>query len=231
MWQPQISALSAQHHVIALDYAGFGASRWDIAPHHPRRIDDMADLLLAELDQRGIHQFAVAGLSMGGYVALALWRRAAQRIQGIALCNSRASADDEAGKAARTRNAAIARSDGASAIADIMMPRLLSTHASPSLHAHVRELALHAPADALANAMEMIRDRPDARDMIATIHVPSLVIGASDDPIIAVAESERDAAALPNSQCVIMRDCGHISNLERPQQFNEALRTWLARIG
>lgn len=230
MWQPQIDALSAHHHVIALDYAGFGQSAWALAAHEPRRIDDMANRILAQLDSMGVNQFAVAGLSMGGYVALALWRQAATRIRGMAICNSRARADDEAGKAARTRNAAIARQDGARAIADIMMPRLLSTHAAPAVFQQVAHMALQAAPAALANAMEMIRDRPDARDMLATIHVASLVIGATDDPIIAVAESERDATALPNSQCVIIRDCGHISNLERPHQFNAALAGWLTRM-
>lgn len=230
MWQPQLTAFATRLPVVALDYAGFGLSQWHIAPHQPRRIDDMADLLLAELDRRGVHSFAVAGLSMGGYVALAMWRRAATRIRGIAICNSRASADDDTSKLARTRNAEIARSDGATAIADIMMPRLLSQYAAAEIQTQVRNMALQAQPDALANAMEMIRDRPDATDLLAHISVPSLVIGATDDPIIPASESARVAAALPHSHCVIIPQCGHISNLEQPQQFNHALDTWLARL-
>lgn len=230
MWQPQIEALGTTHHIVALDYAGFGTSHWHIAPDQPRRIDDMADMVLAALDAQGVDRFAVAGLSMGGYVALALWRRAAQRIRGMAICNSRASADDAAAQAVRTRNAEIARTNGATAIADIMMPRLLSAYASDAVRDHVYQLALQATPAALANAMEMIRDRPDSSALLRDMHIPSLVIGASDDPIIAADESRRVAAELPDSQCVILHQCGHISNLERPQQFNAALSGWLARI-
>jgi pimeloyl-ACP methyl ester carboxylesterase len=130
----------------------------------------------------------------------------------------------------RTRNAQIARTDGAAAIRDIMMPRLLSAYAPATVHAHVATMALQASPDALANAMEMIRDRPDASALLPTIQVPSLVIGATDDPIIQVAESQSVADALPNSQCVIVPQCGHISNLERPQLFNDTLIRWLTRV-
>lgn len=230
MWQAQLATFAAQTPIIALDYAGFGNSAWALAPDEPRHIADMANRILAQLDSMGVHQFAVAGMSMGGYVALALWRQAASRIRGIAICNSRAGGDDDASKAVRTRNAAIARQQGAQAIADIMMPRLLSEYASPAVRQHVYQMALHASPTALANAMEMIRDRPDASDLLPDITVPSLVIGATDDPIIPVSESQRVADALPNSQCVIIPACGHISNLERPAQFNDALARWMARI-
>lgn len=230
MWHAQIDTFGTQTQVIALDYAGFGNSAWAVAPHEPRRIDDMANRVVSQLDGMGVNQFAVAGMSMGGYVALALWRHAAARIRGIAICNSRARGDDDASKAVRTRNAAIARQDGAKAIADIMMPRLLSAHASPDVYQHVYQMALHASPTALANAMEMIRDRPDASDLLPGITVPSLVIGASDDPIIPVSESQLVADALPNSHCEIIPACGHISNLERPAQFNAALARWMARI-
>ena len=230
MWQPQLDALATFGPVVALDYAGFGTSHWDIAPHTPRRIDDVAQHILTELNHRGIDQFAVAGLSMGGYVALALWRLAAARIRGIAICNSRARADDDVTKAVRTRNAEIARANGATAIAEIMMPRLLSSYATADVVTHVRQMALQAPPTALANAMEMIRDRPDASALLAHIQVLSLVIGATDDPIISVAESQHVAAQLPDAQCVILHQCGHISNLERPHAFNEALTHWRSRI-
>jgi pimeloyl-ACP methyl ester carboxylesterase len=230
MWQPQQDALTPFGPVIALDYAGFGTSHWEISPHTPRRIDDVAQHILTELEHRGINQFAVAGLSMGGYVALAMWRLAAARIRGIAICNSRARADDDATKAVRTRNAEIARTSGATAIAEIMMPRLLSPYATADVVTQVRQMALQASPAALANAMEMIRDRPDASTLLAQIQVPSLVIGATDDPIISIAESHHVATQLPNAQCVILQQCGHISNLERPQPFNDALTDWMMRV-
>ncbi len=231
MWQPQIDALAPTTPLLALDYAGFGASQWHpTTPPDASHIDDVAASIVAELDRRSIAQVAVAGLSMGGYVALALWRIAPQRISGLAICNSRASGDDAATKAARVRNAHIARTQGAAALTEVMMPRLLSQYASPALYQQVRDLGSHADPEAMANAMLMIGERPDATALLPTITVPSLVIGATDDPIITVSDSAAVATALPNAQCVILPQCGHLSNLEYPTQFTAALQSWLQRI-
>lgn len=231
MWQPQIDTLALTTPLLALDYAGFGQSTWQpTTPPDASHIDTVAAGIIAALDQRGIARVAVAGLSMGGYVALALWRIAPQRITGLAICNSRATSDDAPSKAARVRNAHIARTQGAAALTDAMMPRLLSQYASPTCVQQVRSLASQADPEVMANAMLMIGERPDATGLLPQIHVPSLVIGATDDPIIAVSESQAVAAGLPDAHCVIIPQCGHLSNLECPSQFTTALQAWLQHI-
>lgn len=231
MWQPQIEALAPTVPLLALDYAGFGTSHWyPTTPPNPRHIDEVAANIIAELDRRGIAHVAVAGLSMGGYLALALWRIAPHRITGLAICNSRATGDDAAGKATRVRNAHIARDQGAAALTDAMMPRLLSQYASPALVQQVRDLGSQADPEVMANAMLMIAERPDATTLLPTITVPSLVIGATDDPIITVSDSQAVAGAIPNAHCTILPQCGHLSNLEYPTQFTAALQSWLERI-
>ena len=228
MWQPQIAVLGHQYTVIAIDYAGFGRSTWEPGgTPGAHDIDDVAQSITAVLDELDIERAAVAGLSMGGYVALALWRIAPQRVDRLALCNSRASADDEATKQARSRNAAMVLEQGAEALADAMLPRLLSQHAGTGMRRHVHTLAASAQPRVSANALLMMRERPDATPLLPQITVPTLVVGASDDPIIPAHESLQMATALPNGNAVIIAESGHLSNLERPDVFNRALRDWM----
>ena len=228
MWQPQIAVLGHQYTVIAIDYAGFGRSTWEPqGTPGPHDIDDVARSIVDVLDELAVERAAVAGLSMGGYVALALWRIAAERIERLALCNSRAGADDETTKQARSRNAAMVLEQGAEALADAMLPRLLSAHAGAGMRRHVHTLAASAQPRVSANALLMMRERPDATALLPHITVPTLVVGASDDPIIPAHESQQLASALPNSNAVIIDEAGHLSNLERPDVFNRALRDWM----
>jgi 3-oxoadipate enol-lactonase len=103
----------------------------------------------------------------------------------------------------------------------------LSTHVGPGIRRYVHSLATEAPAETLANALEMIRDRPDARSLLPQMTIPTLVVGATDDPIMPVHESIALAKELPNCQTVILQDCGHLSNIEQPKAFNDAIIAWM----
>lgn len=228
MWQPQLAVLGHRYHVLAFDYAGFGSSYWHPStPADTAHIDELAHYIVDALDEYRIDTAAVAGLSMGGYLALALWRIAPHRINRLALCNTRAAADDDATKAARSRNAAIALEQGAEAIADIMLPRLLSEFTGNGIKRIVRDMAASAPTRTLANALLMMRERPDATPLLPHITVPTLVIGATHDPIIPAEESRAMAAQIPHCQTVIIDEVGHLSNLERPDLFNAAIINWM----
>ena len=228
MWQPQIAQLGHRYTIIAVDYAGFGMSTWNPhTPASPQHIDDVARSIVAVIDELGHERVAVAGLSMGGYVALALWRIAAARIERLAICNSRANADDDATKQARSRNAAMVLEQGAEALADAMMPRLLSEHCGDGIRRYIHTLAASAQPTVSANALLMMRERPDAEGLLPHIHVPTVVIGATHDPIIPANESTQIATALPHGRAVIIADAGHLSNIEQPQHFNQALMEWM----
>ncbi|MEY3990144.1 MAG: hypothetical protein RI985_1225 [Chloroflexota bacterium] len=230
MWQPQLAVLGHRYHILAFDYAGFGASYWHPStPADTTHIDALAQSLVDTLDEYQIETAAVAGLSMGGYLALALWRIAPHRINRLALCNTRAAADDDATKAARSRNAAIALEQGAEAIADLMLPRLLSEFTGNGIKRIVRDMAASAPSRTLANALLMMRERPDASALLPHITVPTLVIGATHDPIIPADESRAMAAQIPHGQAIIIDEVGHLSNLERPDLFNSAIINWMQR--
>ena len=229
MWEPQIAVLGHRYQIIAVDYAGFGRSHWEPLDSVVPAIEQVAHGILDILDQLDLDSVAMAGCSMGTYMALAMYRLAPQRFNRIALCNARASGDDDATKAARTRNAAIARSDGVEPIADMLLPRLLSSHVGQGIRRYVHTMALEASAETVAQGLEMIRDRPDCRDLLAQMTIPTLVVGATDDPIMPVHESIALAKDLPNSETLIMQDCGHLSNIEQPKVFNDALIAWMQR--
>jgi pimeloyl-ACP methyl ester carboxylesterase len=111
-----------------------------------------------------------------------------------------------------------------------MMPRLLSQYASPALYQHVRDLGSQADPEAMANAMLMIGARPDASALLPTIHVPSLVIGATDDPIIPISESE---AVRRSPAKHTMRDFAPMWSSQQPRiptSFTAVLQSWLQRI-
>lgn len=229
MWEPQIAVLGHRYRIIAVDYAGFGRSQWEPVTSVVPQIEQIAHGIIDVLDQLDLDDVALAGCSMGSYLALACYRLAPQRFNRIALCNARASADDDATRAARTTNAAIARVHGNAAIADLMLPRLLSSHAGPGIGRYVHTMALEAQPETLAHALEMLRDRPDCRDLLPKMTIPTLVVGATDDPIMPVHESVALAKELPNSALVVLPECGHLSNLELPKQFNDAIIDWMKR--
>lgn len=230
MWQPQLAVLGHRYHILAFDYAGFGSSYWHPnTPADATHIDQVAQSIIDTLDEYQIETTAVAGLSMGGYLALALWRIAPHRINRLALCNTRAAADDQSTKSARSRNAAIALEQGSEAIAELMLPRLLSEFTGNGVKRIVRDMAASASSRALANALLMMRERPDATDLLPHITVPTLVIGATHDPIIPSDESRAMADNIPHGQVVIIDEVGHLSNLERPDIFNAAIINWMQR--
>lgn len=230
MWEPQIAVLGHRYRIIAVDYAGFGRSHWEPVASVVPAIEQIAHGIIDIFDQLDLDEVSLAGCSMGSYLALACYRLAPQRFRRLALCNARASADDDATRAARTRNAAVARTEGNAALADLMLPRLLSEHAGPGIRRYVHTMALEAQPETLATALEMLRDRPDARDLLPNITVPTLVVGATDDPIMPVHESVALAKELPNSELVILQDCGHLSNIELPKPFNDAVLAWMKRV-
>lgn len=230
MWTPQLAALAARYRVLAPDLRGFGESP---LPARPATIDDFADDLLPVLDRRGIERAAVVGLSMGGYVALSLAERHAGRLSALVLCDTRATADSEAGKKGRTAMADRALREGAAPIADDMVKGLLSRATLESNRGLAGELwawIAGASPHAIATALGAMRARPDRRGVLARIAVPTLVIVGGDDTVTTPAENEAIAAAIPGARLERIEGAGHVPNLERPEEFNRVLLAFLDGI-
>ncbi|MBC8162167.1 MAG: alpha/beta fold hydrolase [Roseiflexaceae bacterium] len=225
MWEPQIAALAPRMRVIAPDLPGFGQSNYASGDSS---LDRYADTLAALLDHLELDRTAVLGLSMGGYIAFALLRRHAVRVSALVLADTKAGADSDEAKAKRTENAAVAMAQGQAAIAERVLPTLLSPDAPDSLRAHVRELIDANSREGIAAALRSMARRPDSSDMLAGIAVPTAVIVGEHDTLTPPSESEHLASSIPGATLTVIPGAAHISNLEQPEAFNSALLQFFA---
>ncbi len=229
MWAPQLAGLSSQARVIAPDLRGFGRSE---APPGPLTMDQHADDLAALLDHLGVGQAVVAGLSMGGYVAFAFWRRHSQRVRALALLDTRADPDSPQARAGRDASAAKVREAGSSAIVREMLPRLMAPRNLGDERIAGRALAIMAGQGAagIIGALAGLRDRVDSRPTLSTITVPTLVLVGEEDALTPPADAAAMAATIPAAHLVAIPRAGHLSTLESPRAVNSALRAFLAHL-
>ncbi|MCA9499338.1 MAG: alpha/beta fold hydrolase [Nitrospira sp.] len=227
MWQPQVDALTDTYRVITIDLPGHGES--DIVLWNDT-LDGYAKSIICLLDHLGIARAVFIGLSMGGYTVFSLYRHYPDRILGMVLADTRAQADSEEGKAGRQSMAEVAFKDGPSAIADIMLPKLLAPSTIKD-HAEiveqVRQMILQTSTAAIVIDLVAMAARPDSTDLLSTITCPTLVIVGENDVATPVSESHYMTNRITGSILVTIPGAGHLSNFEQPAAFNEALRSFL----
>ena len=227
MWQPQVDALKDTYRVVTIDLGGHGDS--DIVPWNDS-LDGYAKNVILLLDHLEIAQAVFVGLSMGGYTLFSIYRHYANRVKAMVLCDTRAQADSEEGQVARQSMAEVAFKDGASAIADIMLPKLLAPSTiehHPEIMEEVRQMILETSTAGIVVDLVAMATRPDSTDLLSTITCPTLVIVGEDDQATPVAESEYMAERIPTSTLVTIRQAGHLSNVEQPITFNQAIQSFL----
>ncbi|MES1205085.1 MAG: alpha/beta fold hydrolase [Pseudomonadota bacterium] len=226
IWADTVPALrGAGRRVIALDYPGFGDSA-PPPPHQPLSIDGLADLVAGVLDLLALPRAGLLGLSMGGYVALAFAGRFPERLESLALADTRAPGDSPTSRAGRATALAAIRDNGVEAYLQQSVPRLLAEAAPANTRARALALAERRP-EALIQAIEALRDRPDRTADLARIACPTLVIAGEADRVTPAAEMRELAAAIAGAVFVAIPGAGHLSNLEAPAAFNTALLDFL----
>jgi 3-oxoadipate enol-lactonase len=226
-WDHQVAALSGDHRCLRVDMWGCGDSP---PPQGDGTLDEVAASVIDELDARSIDTFAMVGLSMGGYLAFALWRAAASRITAIALCNTRATADSDTARADRLAMAdRIVAEDSVEALVEPMVERLLGPRARAEVHVTdpVRGRVRRCTPAGIAFAQRAMAARPDSTPHLEALTMPVLVIGGTDDGMIPIAETQAMAAAIPAARFVAM-SCGHLSNLEDPREFNRIIGEFMS---
>jgi 3-oxoadipate enol-lactonase len=216
--------LNGRARTIVPDLRGFGDS--DLGG--PFSIADLAEDVAHLLDHLGIERAVVAGLSMGGYVALAFAARHAARMLGLVLCDTKAGPDTPEARAARAQAIELVRAQGVAAYMDAQLPRLLGPAASPALRAQVRDLGLQRPESVIAG-LEALRDRPDRREELARVRCPTLVVVGTDDVLTPPSEAGAMATAIANAVLIELPGCGHLANLEEPAPFAQALVGFVGR--
>ena len=226
MWEPQLAALPDGLAVAAPHLPGFGGSE---PAGEITSMGAAAERALAVLAERGIDRAVVCGLSMGGYVAFELWRRARDRVIGFVLANTRAVADPPEAAAARRALAERLRSDGNVLAED--PPPLLSDRAPQDLRARVRGWIGEQPPEAIAAASLGMAVRPDSTPDLATIDVPTLVVTSTEDRLIAPEISAEMAGLIPRGRLETIEGAGHLSNVEAREAFDAALLEHLAACG
>lgn len=229
MWDPQVSALVGDCRCIALDTRGLG----DSAPRPPFSMDRYADDVAGVLDTLQIEQAVIGGLSMGGYVAFAFWRRHRHRVRALVLADTRATADGPDASARRRELIRIAETQGSTAIANLQIAGLVGKSTRdkrPDTYDAVHRLIAQSPVEGIVGGLEAMIARPDSTSTCATIDVPVLVVVGDEDVLTPPKEARQLQASIPGSHLEIIRRAGHLSNLERPAAFNTVLSEFLASL-
>jgi 3-oxoadipate enol-lactonase len=229
LWSHQRVALASRLRCIVPDLRGFGESTGTA-----HDIDTYADDSVRLLDHLEIDDVVVCGLSMGGYVAMAMWRRHPARVRGLVLCDTRAGADSAEQRATRNVMIAKARVDGSAVVADLQLGKMVGRDTQarrPDVVETMRMMMARQSVPAITGALQALRDRPDSRETIGSITVPTLVIVGEEDALTPPAEAEAIMALLPaaaGARLETIAGAGHVSCIERPAAVTHALADFLA---
>jgi pimeloyl-ACP methyl ester carboxylesterase len=215
LWTAQRLALLQERHVMVADHSC------------GRSINQIARMLLSAAPER----FALAGLSMGGYLALEVSRLAPHRVDRLALLNTNPHADPDDNKARRAKTVARAQ---AGAFAEIVEELLLAlVHPShvgrPDVADTHRSMAYRSGPAVFAQQQQAIMERRDQRNLLPALTMPALVLCGADDRLTPPLAHQEMAAAMPNAVLEVIPDCGHLSTLEQPDAVTQALRNWLEK--
>jgi pimeloyl-ACP methyl ester carboxylesterase len=210
LYEPQVAALWPLGQVAVADH---------------RRDADMAARILAAAPPR----FALAGLSMGGYIAFAMLRLAPERIAKLALLDTSARPDTPEQTAGRKTQIAMAQAGRFGEIPDLSIPRFLHRNRQHDerLTVIVRQMAEETGSDAFVRQQNAIMTRPDSRPLLASIRCPTLVLVGDGDEATPPELNKEIAGGIPGAKLVVVPECGHLSTLEKPDAVNTALSDWL----
>ncbi len=231
MWRPQIETLSTTARVIALDLRGHGQSPPTEGPYSMDLLaDDCAGVLEAlKVDQPVV----VCGLSMGGYVSLAFFRRRPEKVSGMILASTRAGADSVEAKINRDKAALLVENNGTQSVIDSMLPIIMAPQTyreKPELVSQVAGIMEKTSTSGMVSAFKGMKTRPDSTPTLGQIKVPTLIIHGADDQIIPLSDSEAMHTAISDSRLEVIPDAGHLPNLEQAQLFNRAVESFLSAL-
>ncbi len=189
----------------------------------------MAEAVLADAPER----FALAGLSMGGYVSLEVMRQAPQRVTKLALLDTAAVADDAAKRKNRLELIKLAETGKFKGVTPRLLPLFLHPDrlTDEALTGAVMDMAGRVGKDAFLRQQKAILSRVDSRPHLAAIQVPTLLLCGRQDGLTPLERHEEMAAAIPGARLSVIEDCGHLATMEQPVAATAMLRDWLTRRG
>ena len=225
-WSKQVEGLSASHRVIVPDLSGFGASEAGPGLTTMKRFAEDLFTLCLQLQTGPV---VVVGHSMGGYIALAFEKAYPMFLSGLVLVSTKAGADSPEAAQARRETAKKVQAEGIGSVVEAMAPKMLAaTNTDPHMAQAVLDIMWSASPKGVENALLGMAARPDERECIQDIRVPTLVVTGADDIIIPPQESVAMADAIPDAHLVVIPHAGHLVAFEQSIAFNAALTHWLA---
>ncbi len=227
MWRAQVEALQGSFRVITPDLRGLGETEGGA---EAATMNEMAQDVAALLDELKITRVILGGLSMGGYVSLAFTRRFPLRVRSLVLADTRPQPDTDEARRAREEQAQKALKEGMTSITDIILKKALapSTLAErPEIVARVREMIGATKPEGAAAALRGMAARSDQTNFLASILAPTLIIVGSLDQLTPPKDAELMHGEIRGSRLVVIEGAAHVSNLERPEEFNRALTEFL----
>ena len=211
MWGAQRAALDAAGwHALAPDLPGADRAN---------ELGTWADRVLGVADG----PLVPVGVSMGGYLAFELWRRAPERIAALVLADTRAEGETAESRIARDESIRVVCEDGVAELWAGLEGRIFAPATAAETRAHAREIVLEQGSERLRAALEAIRERADSRETLGTIDVPTLVVVGADDTITPPDAAEAIVERVPSARLVTIPEAGHLTPLEQPERFNGAL--------
>ncbi|MCT9142491.1 alpha/beta fold hydrolase [Streptomyces violarus] len=227
MWAPQLETFSGDRRVIAPDLRGYGAS-----PVTPAVTDfsGFARDIEALLDELKVESFVLAGLSMGGQIAMDCYRLFPERVSGLVLADTFPSAETPEGILTRDAMADRLMAEGMRGYADEVLERMVAPYAPDGVKAHVHRMMTATAPEGAAAALRARARRPGYDDLLTRVSVPALVVVGADDTFTPVSDALAMHTALPDAALHIIDGAAHMPNLERPDVFDQALGEFLARV-
>jgi pimeloyl-ACP methyl ester carboxylesterase len=230
MWAPHRPFFSKHFQFISFDLPGFGGSK---PLGDTSSMEGMADAVLQSLDSLGIKEpFVCAGLSMGGYVLLQLLKKAPERLRGVVLVSTRATADTAEARSRRFKMIERVNQEGLGSLSEIMLPSLLgasSFHGRPELVDQVRQWIRTGQLEGVLAALRGMAERPDLSHLLTSMPVPALVLNGAEDKATPLAEMTEMARQIAGAPFHSLPSAGHLLSLEQPDIFGDLVVRFLQR--
>lgn len=226
LWNDVIAELGREVATFAPDLPGFGN---DPVETSEPSIDRFGDDVLESFRMHHAGSAVVAGMSMGGYVALSMAERHAHDIAGLGLISTQAIADTDEGRKARREMIEKVRRQGPAVAAEAVMAKMFGRDGEqrPDLLEIPRRAAENAGTDGICWALEAMARRPDRTALLARLHVPVTVVHGAEDRIVPIARAHEMAKIIPGANFVEVIGAGHATPLENPKAVAAALRDLL----
>lgn len=225
MWIPQLSGLAKVRTCVAVDLRGHGLSA-DPTPQD-YTMELFADDLAKTIEAIGADKVDLAGMSMGGYVVMAFWRKYRDKVRSLIFVDTKLDADSDEAKAGREKAAEAIAANGMEAFWEGLGPKLFGASPSEEVKDRAAAIARSVAPEVAASVALAMRDRADSNDLLEQIDVPVLWIHGEEDGLMPVDAARATAAKISGAKFVAIPKAGHLANMENPEAVNDAIKEFL----